>query len=68
MKHHTIAIQTMSDNVAEHIVIDDSYDIVVIKSGKQYTLKVLKTMCEPNINVEISNFEEFAELLEWEEC
>lgn len=60
MKYKTISLG-VAEEVAQHIDINDTLDIVIVKEGNSYTVKVLDTSL---VDVETISYEEYSKLLE----
>ena len=63
MKAKTIDINLTGDTL-QHLCVNDTIDIVIVKEQNNYTVKVLSTKnSNLGVNTEIINFEEYEELI-----
>lgn len=65
MKYSTVELNNLKEDNAQHICINDILDIVVVKEGSTYKVKVL-TVPNHDIRVELIGYNEFESLLELE--
>lgn len=62
MKYTTIETNNLTDNQAQHICLNDLIDLVVVKEGNTFSVKVLDL---PNheVKADVINYDEYCELL-----
>ena len=62
MKKRTLNID-LADNTLQHLCCNDTVDIVIIKEGNKYSIKVLSLKnSNINVDVELIDFDKFKDL------